>query len=185
MNQETEFYIALDVHSRKTNYAIRTWQGNIVLEGECSSMYRDLKQALEPYFHSCVVGMEASTSFYPLRKGFVDDKINVKVANVLRIRQLIVKNDRLDALRLSDMLRLGTFPESYIPDKEIQTLRNLVSLRHSSLEELNKVQCRIWALLQREGIKLPSRSIFSKKGLSHLKEITEMESCPPDLKHLY
>ena len=57
MNQETEFYIALDVHSRKTNYAIRTWQGNIVLEGECSSMYRDLKQALEPYFHSCVVGM--------------------------------------------------------------------------------------------------------------------------------
>ena len=185
MNSNTNFFIGLDVHSRNTSYAVRTWQGDIILEGECSSMYRDLKAALQSYFHSCVVGIEACTSFYPLRKGFIEDNVQVKVANVLRMRQLIVKNDRLDALRLSDMLRLGTFPESYIPDKEIQTLRNLVSLRHSSLEELNKVQCRIWALLQREGIKLPSRSIFSKKGLAHLKEITEMESCPLDLKHLY
>ena len=185
MNSNTNFFIGLDVHSKSTSYAVRTWQGNIILEGECSSMYKDVKAALQPYFHSCVVGMEACTSFYPLRNGFIDDKINVKVANVLRMRQLVVKNDRLDALRLSDMLRLGTFPESYIPGKEVQALRNLAASRHAFLEELNKAQCRIWALLQRYGIKIPSRSIFSKKGLGHLKEISEKDSCPPDLRHLY
>ena len=185
MNKEVEFYIALDVHSRSTSYAVRTWQGNIILEGECSSIYGDLKAALQPYFHSCVVGMEACTSFYPLRNGFVEDDVPVKVANVLRMRQLVVKNDRLDAFRLSDMLRLGTFPESYIPEKDIQILRNLVTSRHSFLEELNKAQCRIWALLQRDGIKIPSRSIFSKKGMMYLKDISEKECCPLDLRHLY
>jgi len=185
MNSNTNFFIGLDVHSKSTSYAVRTWQGEIILEGECTSMYRDLKVALEPYFHSCIVGMEASTSFYPLRNGFINDNVPVKVANVLRLRQLVVKNDKLDALRLSDMLRIGTFPESYIPCKEIQALRDLVSIRHSFLEELNKTQNRVWALLQRNGIKIPTRSIFSKKGLEHLKEITEKDSCPPDLRHLY
>lgn len=185
MNSNTNFFVGLDVHSKSTSYAVRTWQGEIILEGECASMYRDVKAALEPYLHSCIVGMEACTSFYPLRKGFIEDNVHVKVANVLRIRQLVVKNDRLDALRLSDMLRLGTFPESYIPEKEVQTLRNLVASRHSFLEELNKTQCRIWALLQREGVKIPSRSIFSKKGLCHFKKVTDMESCPLDLRHLH
>ena len=38
----------------------------------------------------------------------------------IRIRELIVKNDKLDARRLSDMLRLNTFPESFIPDKKLK-----------------------------------------------------------------
>ena len=89
MNYETKVYIGLDVHVKNTQYAVK-----------------DVKSALESYLHSCIVGMEACTSFYPLREGFIHDNVNVKIANVLRIRQLIVKNDSLDARRLSDMLRL-------------------------------------------------------------------------------
>lgn len=171
MDGNTKFYIGLDVHDKMTQYAVRTWQGDIILNGSCASRYSDIKQVLEAYCFSCVVGMEASTCFYPLYRGFLEDKIPVKVANVLRIRQLVVKTDKLDAQRLSDMLRLGSFPESYIPSAEIQTLRNLVSARHSYLQELNAMQSRIWAALRREGIRIPERSIFSKKGMKHLTEI--------------
>ena len=185
MEYQTKFYIALDVHTKKTQYAVRTWEGNILLDGSCASMYKDIKNILEPYFHSCIVGMEACSGFYPLREGFMHDGIEVKIANVLRIRQLIVKNDKLDARRLSDMLRLGTFPESFIPSKEIQEMRDLVSVRHSFLEELNSTQSRIWATLTRNGIKIPERSIFSKKGLKHLELIIKEGKCGSDLKFLF
>ena len=79
------------------------------------------------------------------------------------LRQLIAKNDKLDAKRLSEMLRLGTFPTSYIPDEKIQHLRNLVQLRHSLMEE--KVRCnnRIQAFLDKNGVVMPSQGAFGKK----------------------
>lgn len=185
MDGKIKFYIALDVHDKVTQYAVRTWQGDITLEGQCSTTYRDVKQRIETYSHSCIVGMEASTCFYPLYHGFLQDGIPVKVANVLRIRQLIVKTDKLDAQRLSDMLRLGSFPESFIPPQEIQTLRNLVSLRHSFLQELTSLQSRIWATLHREGVRIPTRSIFSKKGLSHIIQLLKEERGGVQLPFLY
>ena len=185
MDYETKFYIGLDVHTKSTQYAVRTWQGDVVLEGKCATIYKDVKAVLEPYSHSCIVGMEACTSFYPLREGFMQDNVPVKIANVLRIRQLIVKNDSLDARRLSDMLRLNTFPESFVPSKEIQIVRDLVSVRHAFLEELTATKSRIWAILTRHGIKIPERSIFSNKGMQHVKVIIENEKCSADLKFLY
>lgn len=185
MDGKTKFYIGLDVHDEVTQYAVRTWQGDIALEGQCSTTYRDVKQRIEPYSHSCMVGMEASTCFYPLYYGFLQDNIPVKVANVLRIRQLIVKTDKLDAQRLSDMLRLGSFPESYIPSPEIQALRNLVSVRHSFLQEVNATQSRIWAALHREGLRIPQRSIFSKKGIKLLTELLNQGKGGLSLVHLY
>jgi len=185
MNYETKFYIGLDVHTKSTQYVVRTWQGDVISEGKCATIYKDVKTSLEPYFHSCIVGMEACTSFYPLREGFMQDNVPVKIANVLRIRQLIVKNDSLDARRLSDMLRLNTFPESFVPSKEIQVLRDLVSVRHSFLEELTATKSRIWAVLTRHGIKIPERSMFSVKGWLHVKAIVESDKCPAELKFLF
>jgi transposase len=185
MVYETKFYIALDVHTKKTDYVIRSCEGNIVGEGFCATTYQDLKECLEPYYHSCVIGMEACTSFYPLRDGFLHDNVTVKIANVLHIRQLIAKNDPLDAKRLSDMLRLGTFPESFIPSKEIQTLRSLVNLRHSLLQELNRLQSRIWAALTMRGVRFPSRSIFTKEGLTHLSQLVNSDKEETQLKLLH
>jgi transposase len=71
------------------------------------------------------------------------------------------------------MLRLGTFPESHIPDRDIQELRDLVVLRHSFLQEHNKMQSRIWAMLTRKGIRIPERSLFSKRGFIAVKQAAE------------
>lgn len=185
MVYEIKYYIALDAHAKNTEYAVRNWKGDVVLEGSCATIYKDVKANLEPYLFSCVVGIEASTAFYPLRNGFLQDHITVRIANVLQIRQLIAKSDPLDARRLSDMLRLGTFPESYIPSEKIQKLRDLVKVRHGFLEELNRTQSRIWATLTREGLRIPERSIFSQKGMAHLKIITESGRAGANLSLLF
>lgn len=185
MEAKTRFFIGLDVHKDPTVYVVRDWKGNVVREGKCATDYKDLKSNLEPYLFSCVVGMEASTAFYPVYNGFLDNNIPVKVANVLRIRQLIDKTDLLDARRLSDMLRLGTFPESYIPDEKIQNLRSLVNLRHSFLQLQTATKNRIHAVLAMNGVKIPYRSTFTQKWCKHLVTVIARNVCGSELDYLY
>jgi len=128
--------------------------------------------------------MEACNFFYPLRAGFIEDGVPVKIANVIRIRSLISTNDRLDARRFSEMLRLGSFPESFIPDNEVQELRELVKLRHSFLQEVNQAQCRIWAILSRKGIKIKEKSKFSKRGFALVKKAAQSEKGDENLRFL-
>lgn len=167
---QTKFYIGLDMHPEKTQYAVRRWDGEIVSEGSCATRAQDLKDRISPYLFSCMVGAEATTCFYPVRNKFLEEKILFKVANVHQIRKLVAKSDKLDARRLSDMLRLNTFPESYIPGKEIQELRDLVTLRHGILEDRIAAQNRLWAAVTKAGICMVWRSMFSKKGLIVLKK---------------
>ena len=158
-----KYYIGLDVHKEKTTYVVRDKLGNILLEGITATIYTELYKWLNPYLESSIIGLEASTSYYTLYQGFLKNGYNIKVANTIQLRQLIAKNDKLDAKRLSEMLRLGTFPCSYIPDEKIQHLRSLVQLRHSLMEE--KVRCnhRIQAFLDKNGVVMPSQEAFGKK----------------------
>jgi len=158
-----KYYIGLDVHKKKTTYVVRDKLGNILLEGETATLYSELYERLKPYLNPSIIGLEASTSYYTLYREFLKNGYNIKVANTIQLRQLIAKNDKLDAKRLSEMLRLGTFPCSYIPDEKIQHLRSLIQVRHALMEE--KVRCnnRIQAFLDRNGVVMPMCDAFSKK----------------------
>ena len=121
-----KYYIGLDVHKEKTTYVVKDRLGNILLEGEVATLYSELYERLKPFLKSSVIGLEACTSYYTLYQNFLKNNYSIKVANTIQLRQLIAKNDRLDAKRLAEMLRLGTFPCSYIPDEKIQRMRSLV-----------------------------------------------------------
>ena len=160
---KTKYFIGLDVHKEKTTFVVRNKVGNILTEGETATLYDELYLRLKPYLSSSTIGLEASTSYYTLYREFLKHGYDIKVANTIQLRQLIAKNDKLDARRLSEMLRLGTFPTSYIPGEDIQHLRSLVNVRHSLMEE--KVRCnnRIQAFLDRNGVVMPSCKAFSKR----------------------
>jgi len=158
-----KYYIGLDVHKEKTTYVVRDKLGNVLLEGEAATLYTELYERLKPYLKSSVIGVEACTSYYTLYQSFLKNNYEIKVANTMQLRQLITKNDSLDAKRLSEMLRLGTFPCSYIPDEDIQRLRSLVQIRHSLMEEKTRCNIRIQAFLDRNGISMPSYKAFTKK----------------------
>ena len=158
-----KYYIGLDVHKERTTHVVRDKIGNILLQGETATLYTELYPQLKPYISTAMIGLEASTSYYTLYQNFLKQGYNIKVANTIQLRQLIAKNDKLDARRLSEMLRLGTFPCSYIPDENIQRMRNLVQIRHSFMEEKIRCNTRIQAFLDRNGVVMPSYKAFSKK----------------------
>ena len=132
-----------------------------------------------------MIGLEASTSYYTLYQNFLRNSYHIKVANTIQLRQLIVKNDKLDAQRLCEMLRLGTFPESYIPEEKIQHLRSMVQMRHALMQE--KVRCnnRIQAFLDRNGVMMPPCKAFSKKWKHALMQYMGAGNFSTELRYEY
>lgn len=178
------FYIGLDVHKRTTYYAVRDWDGKTVIEGECASTFRDLWSILEPYTSCCKITLEASTYFYFIYDEFKKRNVEIIVANTLQLRKLVGKNDRLDAARLSDMLRLTTIPESFIPGKVVQYLRSLCLLRYNCVGECTRLKNQIHAYLDSKGVRIPVRTPFSKKWCNHLCDYIN-ENNPFELNYLY
>jgi len=166
---EPRYFIGLDVHKATTTYAVRDRTGQILAEGQTATIFDDLYDQLAVYLSSGIVALEASTSYYTLYQAFLRNGYDAKVVNTLQLRQLISKNDKLDARRLADMMRLGTLPCSFIPDQEIQHLRNLVRIRHSLVEEKTRWKNRIQALVDRIGLEMPPRGPFTKIWKKHLQ----------------
>lgn len=95
------------------------------------------------------------------------------------------KNDKLDAKRLAEMLRLGTFPTSYIPDEKIQRMRSLVQVRHSLMGEKMRCNARIQAFLYRNGVVMPPNKAFSKKWRNALMQYMGSGEVSIELRHEY
>jgi len=180
-----KYFIGLDVHKKKTTHVVRDKIGNIVLEGETATIYSELYERLEPYLKSSVIGLESCTSYYTLYQNFLKNNYNIKVANTIQLRQLIAKNDRLDAKRLAEMLRLGTFPCSYIPGEKIQRLRSLLQVRHSLVEEKTRCNNRIQAFLDRNGIVMPAQDAFGKKWRQTLLQYIGSGEVSLELRYEY
>ena len=180
-----KYFIGLDVHKKKTTYVVKDHIGNIRLEGETATLYSDLYERLKTYLKQAIIGLEASTSYYTLYQQFLKNHYNIKVANTLQLRQLIVKNDPLDARRLSEMLRLGTFPSSYIPNRTIQHLRDLLQVRHSLIEEKTRCNNRIQSYLDRNGIMMPNQEAFGKKWRQQLLQYIGSGEVSLELRYEY
>lgn len=183
--KNTRYYIGLDVHKERTSYCVRDKLGNILTEAEAASLYSEPKPRLKPYLATSMIGLEASTNYYTLYQHFLSQGYYIKVANTIQLRQLIAKNDKLDAKRLSEMLRLGTFPCSYIPDEKIQHLRSMIQMRHALMQE--KVRCnnRIQAFLDRNGIVMPPCKAFSKKWKHALMQYMGSGNVSTELRYEY
>ena len=181
----TKHFIGLDVHKATTTYAVRDKLGTIIAEGQTATLYNELHPQLKPYLAQAQIGLEASTSYYTLYQHFLTEGYNIKVANTIQLRQLIAKNDRLDARRLAEMLRLGTFPCSYIPDKNIQHLRSLVQARHALTEERVRCNARIQASLDRNGITMPPTKAFGKHWRDELTRYIASGHTSPEVRFEY
>ncbi len=185
ITKKTQFYIGMDVHKVFTAYAVRSAEGSIALEGRCSTIPRDLLAALEPFLFSCIVGIESNTEVYPIYDAFRAKKLDIRVANTIQMRTLVGKNDSLDAMRLSDMLRLGTFPCSFIPDEKVRALRNMVKMRHGMREDCTRIQLRIQALTRLHGLAMPSGESFSKRWCLSLEGHIALLHGGLELRHSY
>jgi len=169
--KKIKFYIGLDVHKTITAYHIRTAESDTVIEGTCSSKPLDVWCVIGPYAHSCKIAMECNIEIYPIYYFLKEKDLNPMVGNTIQLRTLIGKNDKMDARRISDMIRLGTFPLAFIPEGNVKELRGIVKSRHSLLVENRRVQNQIKAFTRKYGLVIPNSKGLSAKTLSSLHQL--------------
>ncbi len=82
-----------------------------------------------------------------------------------------VKNDKVDARTLADLLRMDMIPECYIPSIETREIRDLARRRHYFVSTRTMFKNKIHAELSRRWIDYAKTDLFTKTGRNYLKSL--------------
>jgi len=187
------YAVGLDVHQKTITVAVLDPGGQLVHRRTirtCPKMLDELHRDLAKLAGPTPVrfGLEASTAgkacFQHLRQLGCD----VRMAHPKKLKALLgdTKTDENDALMLATVLRLGTFPEAYVPPPDIESLRTLVRLRGEVVEKLKRAKIQVRSLLVKHHLQHESAKyddIFGVQALRWLKGEVKLED-PWDRRQL-
>ena len=97
--------------------------------------------------------------------------MEVHVANVAQIPRQKVKSDVKDAERLLRLWRNGDLPESYLPEDELQRLRDLGRHRVMLAEESRRFKSKIKHDLYKHGHFVKENPLNNEKGRAWLRTL--------------
>ena len=115
--------------------------------------------------------LTGSDYFYEETINFVDELVLVNSNKFKVIATSTSKTDKIDSKILAIYHEKGLLPSVYYPGNEVISLRMLVSNRHSLVKDRRKHMNQIHSLLLRFGLKVPKRSLGTKKQMSKLKTL--------------
>jgi transposase len=156
--------------------------GKILKRRRVASSREGVLEALEP--HRADGGqpmkavLEAGYGWGPIYDWIGEVADEVILAHPLKVRAIAearIKTDKLDSEMLAHLLRADLIPEAYAPSKETRATKRVLRQRMFLVRLQTMVKNRVWALLWQHGIEPPPVSdLFGKKGLTWLREETEL-----------
>jgi len=167
-------YIGLDVHKKECQAAILDEDGNLVKEMRIQTSEKGFRHLVKATDKGSSMVMEASSSFYGPYDFFRGAGLEVKVAHAQRVKAIAsakIKNDKIDAETLAQLLRADLIPEVYVPDDKIRELRELLQHRKGLVKVRTESKNRIHALLTKRGITHGFSKLFGKAGMNWLKSL--------------
>lgn len=179
------YYIGLDIHKKTIAYCIKRIDGVTVNQGtvaaERKALIRWLSELPGPWHGA----MEAT-----IFTGWVYDflkphALDVKVAHPEMLKAITAskkKNDRADAEKIADLLRVDLLPECYMAPVELRELRRVLRYRNMIVRTAVKMQNKMSGLLMEVGATYDKKRLHGKKYFAHLLE--RVEDVPDSVKEL-
>jgi len=167
MKDTANQYVALDVHQATLVVSVRDESGSIRMHATVPTEQRaivDLLRGLSGRIH---VAFEEGTQSQWLHDVIKPNAERVVVCNLRGQSQTTNKSDRLDADRLSELLRIGSLKAVYHGASELTTLKELMRSYVNLVEDSTRVMLRIKALFRARAIKTPGTSVYRA---AHRKE---------------
>ncbi len=124
MKQQAIQYVALDVHQATVVVSVRDEQGSIVMRATVATEAKaivGLVRGLGPRVH---IAFEEGTQAQWLHDLLTKQAERVIVCNMRGRGELVNKSDRVDADRLSELLRLGGLKTVYHGASALLTLKS-------------------------------------------------------------
>jgi transposase len=165
-------YAAIDLHQKTVQLVLKDEKGQIANEAKIN---RDANNILEFLNGSrATVVMESGYNHEHIYDLLKEEGYDVRVAHPLMVKAIAyakVKNDKVDARMLADLLRLDMIPESYIPSIETRELRDLARRRHYFVSTRTMFKNKIHAELSRRWIDYSKTDLFTQTGKNYLKSL--------------
>src|SRR5579863_6675220 len=161
-------YIGLDVHQATISAAVLDSTGKLLMESVLETRASTILQFIHGFRGSVQVTFEEGTC-----AAWLHDLLKPHVVNVLvcdpRKNALLKsgnKNDRIDARKLSELLRAGLLTPVYHGDSGVRTLRELSRCYLTVTKDLTRVMNRTKALYRSWAIPCAGEKVYSPRHRS-------------------
>jgi transposase len=167
-------YVGIDLHRRRSVIVRMTDAGEVLEEVRIDNDPVALSCAIEKAGPDPEVVLEATYGWYWAVDVLQACGARVHLAHPLGVKGFKyrrVKNDRIDARDLADLLRMGRLPEAWIAPPELRQLREVVRYRAKLVALRAGLKAQIHGVLAKEGVAVPMSDLFGKAGLELLHSL--------------
>lgn len=182
---ETIYYIGLDVHKKTIAYCIKTVEGKTMRQGVISAGRNELRQWLAGLPGPWMGAMEATLFTGWIYDFLTPHAVDLKVAHPEMLKAITAakkKNDRADAEKLADLLRVNLLPECTMMSEDLRELRRILRYRNLVVRTATKMKNKISGLLMEVGAPYNKQRLHGKKYFGELLE--RVEDVPDSVKDL-
>jgi len=179
------YYIGLDVHKKTIAYCIKTISGKTVDQGVVRAERKALLEWLAGLPGPWMGAMEAT-----LFTGWIYDflkshAVELKVAHPEMLKAITAakkKNDRADAEKLVDLLRVNLLPECTMMSEELRELRRILRYRNMVVRTAVQMKNKMAGLMMEVGATYDKKRLYGRKYFNQLME--RVEEVPDSVKEL-
>jgi transposase len=173
----------MDVHEKKVDVCIAHGPFDKPSKFEIrtfSTMTSDLEELriwLKKY-EVTTIGMESTGVYWKPIFNVMEGEFKIVLANAQRLKAIPrKKTDILDCKRIANLLRFGLLPNSFIPPREIQDLRDLNRTRRKLIGMMTSEKNRLVKVLEEANIKLSSvvTKIYGVSSLAFIRSLLEKD----------
>jgi len=182
---ESIHYVGLDVHKKTIAYCIKTFSGKTVRHGVISAERKALRQWVSELPTAWMGAMEATIFTGWIYDFLTPHAVTLKVAHPEMLKAITAakkKNDRADAEKLADLLRVNLLPECTMMPEELRELRRILRYRNMVVRTAVKMKNKMSGLLMEVGAPYDKRRLHGRKYFDQLLE--RVEDVPASVKEL-
>jgi len=168
-------FAGLDLHRKEIQAVVIDDHGNTQLEKRFPATRAAIldfsRRHLSPLHHAAC---EATTSTWAVVELLRPYCASVTPSNPMKTRAIAsakIKTDKVDALVLAQLLRLGYLPEVWVPDPQTQALRRDTTERAYLVADRTRIKNRIHSILHQRLIPAPSGDLFTPANLQWLASL--------------
>ena len=140
-------FVGMDLHKNYLQVAVMDEKGKVLQNSKVENNLEQVGRFFRNIDSTAQVVMESSCVWYNIYRYLSEEKhLDVVLSNPIKTRALAsakIKTDKLDAVKLADLLRGGYIPECYVPDRRIMDLRELVRHRAALVRMRTKLKNKI------------------------------------------
>ena len=167
-------YVGIDLHRHRSVIVRMDQDGEVTGESRIDNDVLALTAEVAKAGPEPEVAIEATVGWYWAVDALEELGARVHLAHPAGIKAFEnrrVKNDRIDARLLADLLRMGRLPEAWIAPRPVRELRELVRYRHKLVDDRSGLKAQVHSVLAKTGVRVPVSDLFGRAGNVMLDEL--------------